>query len=209
MLKIIELADKIQKLNQTLSNAIEAVGIASLLFIMVITCADVIGAKVFLKSVPGALDIVMLAQTVAISFSVAATLIAGGHVSVEIFVMRMAPWILFMLGMPVAFAMAFIGLAGFAVLNGLESTLALLSTDIFDSFSSYTLSVIPMFILMGSFAYAAGISGRLYRTNYVWLGSMRGGLTIAILWRLAPGLPPSAVLRPQPWQQWGALLCPK
>jgi tripartite ATP-independent transporter DctM subunit len=86
---------------------------------------------------------------------------------------------LFMLGMPVAFAMAIVGLAGFAVLNDFESMLALLSTDIFDTFSSYTLSVIPMFILMGSFAYAAGISGRLYRTNYVWLGNLRGGLTIA------------------------------
>jgi C4-dicarboxylate transporter, DctM subunit len=86
---------------------------------------------------------------------------------------------LFMLGMPVAFAMALVGLGGFAVLNGFESTLVLLATDIFDMFSAYTLSVIPMFILMGSFAYAAGISGRLYRTNYVWLGKMRGGLTIA------------------------------
>lgn len=86
---------------------------------------------------------------------------------------------LFMLGMPVAFAMGMVGLAGFTLLSGYESSLALLSHDIFDTFSSYTLSVIPMFILMGSFAYASGISRRLYRTNYVLLGSLRGGLTIA------------------------------
>ena len=86
---------------------------------------------------------------------------------------------LFMLGIPVAFAMAIIGVVGFTLLNDFESALTLLSYDIFDMFSSYTLSVIPMFILMGSFAYAAGISSRLYKTNYDWFGHLRGGLTIA------------------------------
>ena len=87
--------------------------------------------------------------------------------------------LMFMLGLPVAFAMALVGFGGFAWLSGFDSTLVLLAHDVFDTFNSYTLSVIPMFILMGSFAYASGISQRLYRTNYVWLGNMRGGLTIA------------------------------
>ena len=86
---------------------------------------------------------------------------------------------LFLLGMPVALAMMLVGLIGFLTLSGLESTLTLLAYDIFDTFSAYTLSVIPMFILMGSFAYASGISERLYKANHVWLGSFRGGLTIA------------------------------
>ncbi|MDP2643518.1 MAG: TRAP transporter large permease subunit [Desulfobacterales bacterium] len=86
---------------------------------------------------------------------------------------------LFLLRMPVAFAMAFVGFFGFAYLTGPGPALSLLSQDIFETFSSYPLSVIPMFILMGSFAYASGISRRLFSTTYTWLGSFTGGLTIA------------------------------
>lgn len=93
MQQIIKLVDKAQKFNRSLSAAIESLGAISLLLIMTITCVDVIGAKAFLTPVPGALDIVMLAQTIAISFSVAATLSAGGHVSVEIFLKYMPPWL--------------------------------------------------------------------------------------------------------------------
>ncbi len=86
---------------------------------------------------------------------------------------------LFLLRMPVAFAMALVGLVGFAYLSGPGPALSLLAQDIFETFSSYPLSVIPMFILMGSFAFASGISKRLFSTTYTWVGSLRGGLTIA------------------------------
>jgi C4-dicarboxylate transporter DctM subunit len=87
--------------------------------------------------------------------------------------------LLFLLRMPVAFAMALVGFIGFAYLSSLDPALSLLSQDIFETFSSYPLSVIPMFILMGSFASASGITERLYNTTYTWVGSLRGGLTIA------------------------------
>lgn len=87
--------------------------------------------------------------------------------------------ILFLFKMPVAFTMALVGLFGFMYLSGPQAALGLLSRDIFDQFSSYPLSVIPMFILMGSFAYASGISRRLYDTAYTWIGQFRGGLTMA------------------------------
>lgn len=86
---------------------------------------------------------------------------------------------LFLLRVPIAFAMLIVGFAGFAWLSGLDPALALLSQDIFDTFTSYPLSVIPMFILMGSFAFASGISERLFSTTYAWVGGVRGGLTIA------------------------------
>ncbi len=86
---------------------------------------------------------------------------------------------LFLLRMPIAFAMAFVGFVGFAYLGGVDPALNLLAQDIYDTFSLYSLSVIPMFILMGSFAFASGISDRLYTTTYTWVGSLRGGLTIA------------------------------
>jgi C4-dicarboxylate transporter DctM subunit len=93
--------------------------------------------------------------------------------------------LLFLLRLPVAFAMAFTGVLGFAYLGGLESALTLLAQDIFETLSSYPLSVIPMFILMGSFAFASGISQRLYMTSYTWVGQLRGGLTVATVFACA------------------------
>ena len=93
--------------------------------------------------------------------------------------------LLFLLRMPVAFAMALVGFVGFAVLTTPEAALSLLAGDIFATFTSYPLSVIPMFILMGTFAFAAGISRRLFRTTYAWIGHRRGGLTVATVFACA------------------------
>jgi tripartite ATP-independent transporter DctM subunit len=87
--------------------------------------------------------------------------------------------LLFLMRMPIAFAMALVGFVGFAYLSGPDPALNLLAQDIYDEFSKYSLSVIPLFILMGSFAFASGISERLFTTTYTWVGSLRGGLTIA------------------------------
>ncbi len=86
---------------------------------------------------------------------------------------------LFLLRVPVAFSMAIVGFAGFAYLTSLEAGLSVLARDIFEQFSSYSLSCIPMFILMGTFAFASGISRRLYNTTYAWVGHVRGGLIMA------------------------------
>lgn len=89
--KFLEIVEKLRWLNCQFARLLESIGGLSLLLIMVVTTVDVIGAKVFRVPVPGALDIVMLAQSVAISFGCAATLIAGKHVSVEIFYRFMPP----------------------------------------------------------------------------------------------------------------------
>lgn len=87
--------------------------------------------------------------------------------------------ILFLLGMPVAFAMTFVGVVGFAFLADPDPALSILAQDIFETFSSYPLTVIPMFIMMGTFAFASGISRRLYKTACAWVGPFKGKLTIA------------------------------
>jgi tripartite ATP-independent transporter DctM subunit len=87
--------------------------------------------------------------------------------------------LLFLVKVHIAFAMAIVGLMGVMYLSGPGPALTLLAQDIHETFSSYTLSVIPMFILMGYFAFASGISKRLYSCAYVWVGAFRGGLTIA------------------------------
>jgi len=65
----------------------EWIGISAYLLIMGLTCVDVIGAKLFRTPVFGSIDIVMLAQLLAISFAASITLIVGRHIQVEFFVL--------------------------------------------------------------------------------------------------------------------------
>jgi len=89
--------------------------------------------------------------------------------------------LIFLLGMPVGFAMAFVGLAGFCYLVSPEAGLSILARDVFSNFSSYSLTVIPMFVLMGSIAFASGMSRRLYDAGYTLFGQLRGGLAMATI----------------------------
>ena len=86
---------------------------------------------------------------------------------------------LFLLRMPVAFAMAFVGFLGFSYLSSFHAGLKLLARDFFEQCSNFPISAIPMFILMGSFAFASGIGKRLYDAAYTTLGNLRGGLAMA------------------------------
>jgi len=87
--------------------------------------------------------------------------------------------IVFMSRMPVAFVMAMIGYLGFSIMISPQGGLSLISRTIYDVFSSYGLTTIPLFILMGQLAFNCGISRRLYDTGYKFLGSTRGGLAMA------------------------------
>lgn len=87
--------------------------------------------------------------------------------------------VLFMTRMPVAYVMALVGYVGFSVMISPKGGLNLLSRNIYEAFSSYGLTTIPLFILMGQFAFNAGISRKLYDTAYKFLGSTRGGLAMA------------------------------
>ncbi|MFH1153976.1 MAG: TRAP transporter large permease [Pseudomonadota bacterium] len=86
---------------------------------------------------------------------------------------------LFFTRMPVAYVMALVGFVGFGVLISLQGGLNLLSQDFYCAFSSYDLSTIPMFILMGQIAFNSGISKKLYKTAYTFMGGIRGGLAMA------------------------------
>lgn len=78
--------DKFEKFNRRLSNWFEWIGLAGMLLMMAITCIDVVGAKVFQWRLFGAIDVVMLAQIVAIAFVTSTTLILGRHIQVDIFI---------------------------------------------------------------------------------------------------------------------------
>ncbi|MCC7311850.1 MAG: TRAP transporter large permease [Sulfuritalea sp.] len=84
--------------------------------------------------------------------------------------------LLMLLGMPIAFTMLAAGLLGNAYLLSVPAATHLAATNVWEQFSSYGLSVIPLFVLMGQFAYRAGTTERLYRAAYTWVGRMPGGL---------------------------------
>ncbi|MFH1125007.1 MAG: TRAP transporter large permease [Pseudomonadota bacterium] len=88
---------------------------------------------------------------------------------------------LFLLGMPVGFAMAVVGFLGFGYVVSFKAAVSMIGTDIWSTFSSYGLTVIPLFILMGYLAFNSGIAEKLYRTAYTWFGHWRGGLAIATI----------------------------
>ena len=81
--------------------------------------------------------------------------------------------------MPVGFVMALLGVLGFSYVVSWNAGLGILAKDIFGVFSSYSLTVIPLFILMGQVTFHAGISRRLFDTAYVLLGHLPGGLAMA------------------------------
>lgn len=80
--------------------------------------------------------------------------------------------------MPVGFAMGFVGLVGFSYVVNLNAGVNLLVRDVWDIFSSFNLTVIPLFVFMGQVAFHAGISRRLYDSAYVVFGHRRGGLAM-------------------------------
>ncbi|PHP65960.1 C4-dicarboxylate ABC transporter permease [Zhengella mangrovi] len=90
-----------------------------------------------------------------------------------------AMFVLMILRMPVGMAMLAAGYFGTMVLNGTRSANALLVTETFSAASNYSLTVVPLFILMGNIASAAGFSRRLYEAAFAWVGWLRGGLASA------------------------------
>ena len=81
--------------------------------------------------------------------------------------------------LPVAFVMGVVGVVGFAWVINTPAALAMLSADLHDVLSNYGLTVIPMFVFMGQVCFHAGISRRLFRAAYHWMGWLPGGLAIA------------------------------
>ena len=87
--------------------------------------------------------------------------------------------LVFFTRMPVAYVMTMVGYVGFSYLVSGAAGLKLLSRDFYEVYSSYGLTIIPMFVFMGQIAFNAGISRRLYDSAYAFVGSYRGGLATA------------------------------
>lgn len=87
--------------------------------------------------------------------------------------------VLFLTGIELAFAMALVGFIGFGLISSFTVASNMVAKDFFDVFSSYGLTVISLFILMGQVAFNAGLAKRLYSAAYKFMGHIPGGLAIA------------------------------
>jgi len=88
-------------------------------------------------------------------------------------------FVLLFMGLPVGICMGVVGFVGFALISGLEPALGVIRIVPYSTFSSYSLSVIPLFVLMGNLAFHSGLSSDLYHTARAWLGRLRGGLAMS------------------------------
>ena len=82
---------------------------------------------------------------------------------------------------PIALAMGIAGFGGLWVTQGLGRSVASLTAVVYDSGFNYTLSVLPLFILMGNFVTRAGMSKELYGAANAFVGHLRGGLAMATI----------------------------
>jgi tripartite ATP-independent transporter DctM subunit len=85
------------------------------------------------------------------------------------------------LRMPVGLALLVTGSAGYVSIAGMPAFLSYMKTTPYFLFSNYTLSVIPLFILMGAFAERSGLSQDLFRAASALVGHRRGGMAMAVI----------------------------
>jgi len=90
-------------------------------------------------------------------------------------------FVLLALRMPIGLAMIVVGAGGIAVLNSPTAAMNVLGSFPYSYSAVFSLSVVPLFILMGAFATVSGMGQDLYRTAYTWVGHRRGGLASATI----------------------------
>lgn len=87
--------------------------------------------------------------------------------------------VLLAIRMPIGVAMLLVGIGGYVVIRDWTPLLFYLKNNTFSQFSSYSLSIIPLFLLMGQFATKAGLSRALFQAAAAFLGHRRGGVAMA------------------------------
>ena len=84
-----------------------------------------------------------------------------------------------LLRLPLAFAMGVVGFVGMCLTRGWEPAIASTAQVVHETGFAYTLSVIPLFVLMGNFVARAGLAHELFAAAYAFIGHRRGGLAHA------------------------------
>lgn len=83
------------------------------------------------------------------------------------------------IGMPVAFSMGVAGAIGLFFIGGFDSLMGILGTSPYRTAASYTLTTVPLFILMAEFIVKSEIIHEIFEAGYKWLGHLPGGVAIA------------------------------
>jgi tripartite ATP-independent transporter DctM subunit len=98
-----------------------------------------------------------------------------------------AMMVLAFLRVPISYAMGIVGIVGYAYVRDWNwwVAFAVAQTKIYETGRNYTLSVVPLFILMGNLVTRAGMSQELFRAAYAFIGHLRGGLAMATVWASA------------------------
>lgn len=89
--------------------------------------------------------------------------------------------VLIMIRVPIGCAMGLVGLAGFSILSSPDAAFSMLGMVVYQTVSSYALTVIPLFFLMGQLAGQSGMGVELYRAVHRWTGFLPGGLAMATI----------------------------
>ncbi len=89
--------------------------------------------------------------------------------------------VLIFLEVPVAVALGLVGLVGSAMIIGTGGVMAIGASTVWDSLTNYTLTMLPLFVLMGNVAAHSGLSAKLYQSMSVLIGHRRGGLALATI----------------------------
>ena len=87
--------------------------------------------------------------------------------------------VLMLLGVPIGFSMLAVGFVGYGLMTNFTAAAGLLSLVPFDQVAVYSMSVIPLFCLMGDFGFRSGVVADAYTTADRWVGHHRGGLCMA------------------------------
>jgi len=89
--------------------------------------------------------------------------------------------VMIFLEVPVAVALGLVGVLGSAMIIGLPGAMAIGATTTWDSLTNYTLTMLPLFVMMGNLAARSGLSTKLYHSMSVLIGHRRGGLALATI----------------------------
>ncbi|MCP4181871.1 MAG: TRAP transporter large permease [Hyphomicrobiales bacterium] len=87
--------------------------------------------------------------------------------------------VLMAFSVPIGISMLVVGFVGFALISGFDPAMVVLGTTPFEAVSHYTLSVMPLFVLMGNLANSAKLSQDLYDAAYAIVGHLKGGLAMS------------------------------
>ncbi|WP_400082058.1 TRAP transporter large permease subunit [Yoonia sp. R78084] len=135
--------------------------------------ATLLGASVLGGAIWAALDLASLQS------------LAAGQPGLLVVIAFGLLWLAVLCQVPLAAATALLGIAGTALVLGLQSTGRVFANDAMEFLTNWQIATLPMFLMMGSFAVAAGISNDIYRLANALLGRIKGGLAYATIFGCA------------------------